>query len=140
MQLQRINDAGELLGLGGGQLQILHDDHVAELDALAQGFAQGELLGFLGDRLAEVAGLGAEHDAAADPQRGADGASAGAAGAFLFPRLLVGTLDLAGRLGAGGAAALRRPVGGDRIVHGLGAASVLNHLELHFQFALIFSF
>src|SRR5450631_3558603 len=105
-QIQRGNNADKILGLRRGELQIVHDDHVTELEAFAQGFAQRELLGFLGDALGEITGLRAEHHASTRPQRGTDGAGTGTTGAFLFPRLLVGTLDFAGGLGAGGAATL----------------------------------
>src|ERR1039458_7452145 len=47
--------------------------------------------------------------------------------------------DFADIFCAGGATALRRPIGGDGVMHGLRAFAVLDQRELHFQFALVFS-
>src|SRR6185437_7433280 len=80
-----------------------------------QGRAQGaeQLLARHGPGVA--AGLGAVDGAAVAPQRGADGADAGAAGALLLPELAAGAGDLGAALGLVGAAAL----GGAPMAHRL---------------------
>ena len=47
-QFQGVDDLDEILGLGRRQFQIVHDDHVIQLEPFAQGLAQRELLGLFG--------------------------------------------------------------------------------------------
>src|SRR5450759_833124 len=140
VQFQGGNHLREGLGFVRSQFQVVHDHHVASLEPFAQRLAQRERTGFLGNFLREVARFGTENDATADPQRGSEGTGTGATGAFLLPRFPVRAGSFRSPLWVGGATALGRAIGDDGIVDGLRAFSVFNHGELHFEFALIFSF
>jgi len=67
-------------------------------------------------------------------------ARASAAGAFLAPGFFVGAGHVADILGAGGSHSLSGLVRDHRVMDGLGSLSVFNERELHFVFALAFSF
>ena len=87
--------------LAGGQLR-------------GQRVAQGGAAGPLGEGVIVAAGLGAVDGAAALPERGADGADPGAAGALLLPELAAGAGDFPLGLGLGGAGAALGQVVADR--------------------------
>src|SRR5688572_15594619 len=94
------------LGLDLADGQRIDDDHRAVAQLLRERRAQRALLDLLGDPEVVAARLRTERGAALAPQRVADLADAGTAGAFLPPRLLAGTAHHRARLGRVGAAAL----------------------------------
>ena len=133
-QFQRVNDADEIFRLGRSELEIVHDYHIAHLEAFGQSLAEREGFGVLGNLLCEIARARTKGHTTADPHGRLEGTGAGATRAFLFPRFLVRAGDFAGILSLGRAAALRRAIRGDSVVDGLRAATVFDHRERDFEF------
>ena len=103
------------LGLVGVHSPVLDHQELAGGQFHRQRVAQGGTAGPLGERVVVAAGLGAVDRAAALPERGPDGADAGAAGALLLPELAAGAGDFPAGLGGSGAGAALGQVVADRL-------------------------
>ena len=79
-------------------VEILNEDDASGLQLLGEDAAEGQVTHALGHVAPVAAGVGAEGDAAAPPDGGADAAVAGAAGVLLPPGLCAAAGDLASHL------------------------------------------
>src|SRR5205085_5063673 len=94
-----LNDFVHRLGLGDLDLELFDDGELASGGAIEERTAERQRLHLAIDLLRIVARLRAEHDTATTPERGANGAGAGAAGTLLAPRFLTTTTDFTAGLG-----------------------------------------